>query len=128
MALNVMIVDDSPAMRAFIRRVIGLTGMEVQKIYEADDGEAALSLLKEHWIDLVLTDINMPHMNGEELMRQLEGDELLRSIPVIVVSTDASNTRVEKMLALGAKGYLPKPFPPEALRDQMEKLLGISHA
>lgn len=127
MALNIMIVDDSPVMRAFIRKVVGLTGLDVGEYCEAGDGDIALKLLEEHWVDLILTDINMPHMNGEELVLWLEGDELLRTIPVIVVSTDSSHSRVQRMLALGAKGYVSKPFLPEALRDEVEKVLGAGH-
>jgi two-component system chemotaxis response regulator CheY len=127
MALNIMIVDDSPVMRTFIRKVVGLTGLDVGEYCEAKDGEDALRLLRERWMDLVLTDINMPNMNGEEFVRRLESDELLRTIPVIVVSTDSSHSRVQQMLALGAKGYVTKPFLPEALRDEVEKILGVSH-
>lgn len=127
MALNILIVDDSPVMRAFIRRVVDLTGLDVGTYCEAGDGEEALKLLRERWMDLVLTDINMPRMNGEEFVRQLESDELLRTIPVIVVSTDSSQNRVQQMLALGAKGYVTKPFLPEVLRDEVEKVLGVSH-
>jgi two-component system chemotaxis response regulator CheY len=123
--LNIMIVDDSPVMRTFIRRVIGLTGLKVGDIYEASNGEEALRLLRDHWADLILTDINMPQMNGEELMRHLESDELLRMIPVLVVSTDSTEIRVQRLLALGAKGYLAKPFQPEALRDEVERALGV---
>lgn len=127
MALNILIVDDSPVMRAFIRRVVDLTGLDVGTYCEAGDGEEALKLLRERWMDLVLTDINMPRMNGEEFVRQLESDELLCTIPVIVVSTDSSHNRVQQMLALGAKGYVTKPFLPEVLRDEVEKVLGVSH-
>jgi two-component system, chemotaxis family, chemotaxis protein CheY len=128
MALKVMIVDDSPLMRAFIRKVVGLTGLEVGEFCEASDGEEALTSLRQHWIDLVLTDINMPRMNGEELVRRMESDDMMRTIPVIVISTDSSHSRVQKLLALGAKGYVCKPFAPEALRDEVEKVLSVSHA
>jgi len=127
MALNIMIVDDSPVMRSFIRKVFRLTGLDVGEFFEAGHGEEALRLLRERWVDLVLTDINMPNMDGEEFVRQLESDDMLRTIPVIVVSTDSSNSRVEKMLALGAKGYVTKPFLPGALRDEVEKVLGVAH-
>jgi two-component system chemotaxis response regulator CheY len=128
MALNILIVDDSRVMRAFIRKVVGLTGLEVGEFCEAGHGGEALALLKERWMDLVLTDINMPHMNGEEFVRRLESDELLKSIPVIVISTDSSTTRVQQMMALGAKGYVTKPFLPEVLRDEVEKVLGLANA
>lgn len=127
MALNIMIVDDSPMMRTFIRKVVDLTGLEVGSYCEAADGEEALKSLRVHWMDLVLTDINMPQMNGEQLIRCLEKDELLKTIPVIVVSTDSSHNRVQQMLTLGAKGYVSKPFLPEALRDEVEKVLKVNN-
>jgi len=85
-------------------------------------------LLGQSWVDLVLTDINMPDMNGEELVQRMEQDELLRSVPVIVVSTDASTNRVKKMMTLGARGYVTKPFPPDVLAMEMERVLEVSHA
>jgi two-component system chemotaxis response regulator CheY len=71
-----------------------------------------------------LTDINMPTMDGEEFLRQLAADEQLRSIPTIVISTDATGTRIERMKALGARGYIAKPFRPEDLRAELERSLG----
>jgi len=81
MAFTVLVVDDSPVMRSFIRRVMTLSGFELGQCYEAADGEEALARLKEHDVDVILTDINMPKMNGEELLRQLESDQRLRSVP-----------------------------------------------
>lgn len=128
MALNIMIVDDSPVMRIFLRKVVQLTGLSVGEFCEAGDGQSALESLRERWVDLILTDINMPRMNGEEFVRQLENDDVLRDIPVIVVSTDASRDRMERMLMLGARGYISKPFQPETLRDEVEKILGVQYA
>src|SRR5437667_12751659 len=110
MAWNVLIVDDSPVMRTFIRRVITLGAIGVGECRDAANGEEALALLREQWMDLILTDINMPGMNGEQLLRSLQDDQLLSTIPVIVVSTDASRNRTQQMLDLGAKGYIAKPF------------------
>lgn len=127
MALNIMIVDDSPVMRTFLRKVVQLTGLSVGEYCEAGDGEAALNALRERWMDLVLTDINMPRMNGEEFVRRVVSDETLCDIPVIVVSSDASRERMDRMIALGARGYISKPFLPETLRDEVEKVLGVQH-
>jgi two-component system chemotaxis response regulator CheY len=123
MAWNVLIVDDSRVMRAFIRKVITLAGIDVGECRDAASGEEALELLRAQWMDLILTDINMPGMNGEQLLECLQNDELLRAIPVIVVSTDASRSRVMRMLHLGAKGYIAKPFVPERLRDEVERVM-----
>jgi two-component system chemotaxis response regulator CheY len=127
MAVQLLIVDDSPAMRSFIVRVIELSGLETGKCLQAANGQEALDMLDEHRVDIILTDVNMPIMNGEEFMRRLEKDERLRTIPVLVVSTDGSEHRMRSMMALSAKGYLTKPFSPEVLRAKMEHLLGVPH-
>jgi len=125
MELHVLIVDDSPAMRNFIRRVLELSGLEVGLCLEASNGEQALRLLEDNWVDAVLTDINMPQMDGEELLRRMSEHDVLRLIPVLVVSTDRTEGRIQKMLTLGAKGYVTKPFAPETLREQLENTLGV---
>jgi len=127
MEVRVLIVDDSPAMRSFIRRVLELSGLEVGCCLEASNGQEALGVLADNWVDAVLTDINMPQMDGEELLRQMSGHEVLRSIPVLVVSTDRTEARIQKMLMLGAKGYVTKPFAPETLREELEHSLGVIH-
>ena len=124
MAFNVLLVDDSPAMRTFVRRVLALAGFDVGKCLEAGNGQEALDVLRAEWVDVILTDINMPVMDGEELARRLATDEVLRSIPVLVVSTDCTQARINRMLALGACGYVTKPFTPEMLGEQLEQVLG----
>lgn len=119
----VMIVDDSPVMRNFIKRVLSLSGLPIRGVMEAADGRAALDLLADHPVDLVLSDVNMPRLNGEEMLRHMELDDDLRRVPVIVVSTDSSSHRVQTMLAHGARGYVQKPFQPEALRAEIERVL-----
>lgn len=128
MAYRVLIVDDSPAMRSFVRRVIELSGFDLSDCFEAGDGDQALRLLGAQWVDAILTDINMPGMDGEELLRRLSADELLRSIPAIVISTDATRTRMDRLTTLGARGYVTKPFLPEDLREILERTLGAPNA
>jgi len=128
MAYRVLIVDDSAAMRAFIRKVIAISGFECEDHLEAANGQEALDMLKKEWVDLILTDINMPEMNGEEFVRRLENDECLRSIPVLVVSTDSTTQRIHQMLTLGAKGYIATPFTPEGLREELARLRGVLDA
>ncbi|HZU25593.1 MAG TPA: response regulator [Bryobacteraceae bacterium] len=123
MAWRVLVVDDSPVMRGFIRRVIRLSGFDAAECLEAGDGEQALRVLRSQAVDVILTDINMPVMDGEELMEQLAADDRLRSIPVLVVSTDATKLRMARMTELGALGYLSKPFSPEMLRSELERVL-----
>jgi len=125
MAYRVLITDDSPAMRAFVRRVIELSGFELSHCFEAGDGEEALELLRREWVDAILTDINMPGVDGEELLRRLAADEMLRSVPAIVISTDATENRISRLMSLGARGYVTKPFRPETLRSELERILGV---
>ncbi len=127
MAYCVMIVDDSRSMRSFVRRVMDLSGFEVDSCFDAANGAEALALLHAHPVDIILTDINMPEMNGEEFVRELEQEEKFRSIPVVVVSTDATQNRIRRMLDLGAKGYVVKHFSPEALRGELERVLGVTN-
>jgi two-component system chemotaxis response regulator CheY len=125
---NVLIVDDSPAMRKFVRRVLELTGLELGKCLEANNGQEALDLLRGESVDIVLTDINMPVMDGEELLRALKADNALQTIPVLVLSTDTSASRMRQMLELGAGGYVGKPFLPGDLGSEMSKLLtGVAY-
>lgn len=124
MAYSVLIVDDSPVMRSFIRRVLALSGFEVGEYVEAGNGEEALTQLAAHRVDVILTDINMPQMNGEELLRRLCADGVLKTTPTVVISTDATNDRIVRMIELGARGYMSKPFTPETLREELERVLG----
>ena len=128
MAFNVLIVDDSPAMRSFVRRVLEYSGFDIGVCAQAGNGEEALALLQRQWIDVILTDLNMPTMDGVEFMRRVEQDPVLRSIPVLVVSTDRTDRRVHQMLGLGAKGYVKKPFAAETLREELESVLEVNRA
>jgi two-component system chemotaxis response regulator CheY len=129
MAYSVLIVDDSAVMRTFIRRVMVLSGFEVGECLEAGNGEEALARLRDHGqIDVILTDINMPKMNGEQLLEQLGIDGLLKKVPTLVISTDATKDRILRMISLGAEGYMTKPFSPEALREELERILGGRNA
>ena len=128
MALSVLIVDDSPLMRAFVRRVMKLAGFDTADYVEASDGREALERLQTHHVDVILTDINMPGMNGEELLRELENNGTLRSVPALVISTDATRDRVDRMLELGAQGYVTKPFSPEVLGAELQRVLEGRHA
>ena len=126
MAFHLLVVDDSAAMREFIVRVIRLSDLDVGTCMQASNGQEALDLLRTHRVDLVITDVNMPVMNGEELLRCIDEDETLRTIPVLVISTDGSEHRMPRMKSSGARGYVQKPFSPGLLRSSMEQLLGLS--
>lgn len=117
MAFNVLVVDDSETMRAMIIRVIKLSGFETENIYEAGNGREALEVLDAAWVDLVLTDIHMPEMDGLELLRRLSIDPVLSKLPVIVVTSEGSEQPIREALTLGAKACIRKPFTPETVRQ-----------
>lgn len=124
MSFNILIVDDSPAMRRVVRRVMDISGVDVGKYMEAGNGLEALEVLRSDWVDLIMTDINMPEMDGEELLIEVRKDPMLTAIPVLVVSTDRSDARAKQMISLGADGYVSKPFMPATLSGEMYRLLG----
>ena len=128
MAYNILIVDDSATMRSIIKRTLGMAALDVGEYFEAGNGQEALQVLEREWIDVVLADINMPVMNGIELTQRMQASEALRGIPVVVVSTEASTTRIDELKAKGVKGYVHKPFTPEAIRDVITQVLGVCHA
>ncbi len=114
---SILIVDDSAVTRTMIKRTIGMTGLEVGRIHEAADGKAALELMRSHPMDLVLADLNMPVMDGSEMIHQMSGDDALKKIPVVVISAQPDQTKVARLKEQGVVGYLAKPFTPEGLRD-----------
>jgi two-component system chemotaxis response regulator CheY len=119
-----LIVDDSPVTRKMVRRAVGLAGLEIGEVHEAGNGQEALAQLAQHEVDLVLADINMPIMNGMELVERMSQDPALSGVPVVIVATPMSEMRVERLLDIGARAYLAKPFRPEALRDLVLEILG----
>jgi two-component system, chemotaxis family, chemotaxis protein CheY len=125
MAFNVLVVDDSAVMRAKIARVVRLSGVPLGEMYEAGDGAEGLRVVAEQWVDLVLLDINMPVMNGEEMLRRLRARPETASLPVIVVSTESSETRVHALEELGV-AFVHKPFAPEDLRDTIIRITGVT--
>ncbi len=123
MAFNVLIVDDSSSMRAVIKKAIRVSGFKVGDFLEAADGQEALAVLADGWVDVVLSDINMPNMNGLELMAAMQKDPLLREIPVVVVTTEGSQKKVQMVNEMGAKGYVQKPFLPEDIKRTLNDIM-----
>jgi two-component system chemotaxis response regulator CheY len=126
MTFNILIVDDSLSMRAVIKKIIGLSGIKTDKCYEAQNGREALAVLAENWVDIILSDINMPEMNGIEFLKALRSDQLYNEIPLIFISTEGNAERIAEATTLGAKGFLKKPFVPEELRKLLYEVLGLS--
>lgn len=128
MAFNILIVDDSETMRAVIKKTVNMSGVEVGELLEAANGLEALAILESRWVDVVLSDINMPEMGGVELLKLVKADEVMRNIPVIFISTESSQTRVDEAASLGVAAYIKKPFMPEAIREILLDVLGKAYA
>lgn len=125
MAFNLLIVDDSNSMRSVVKKIVAMTGLETDQLLEADNGRKALEVLNNNWVDAVILDINMPEMNGLELLKRMSGDPLMKNIPVVMMTTEASEAHMKTAFALGAKGFIRKPFIPEELRKMLLGVLGF---
>jgi len=124
MAYNVLIVDDSMPMRGVIKKIIKASGFNVKDFFEASNGNEALKLLNEEWIDLVLTDYNMPEMDGLELLDEIKKSDTSKSIPVVVITTEGSKKRLVEFLEKGAMDYIKKPFTPEEIKEKLNQIMG----
>lgn len=125
MAANVLVVDDSKIMRQMIKRTLRMAGLDIHEMYEASNGIEAFAQLAQHEVGVVILDINMPVMNGIQFLNRMHDDPRLRDVPVVIASTEGSETRIEQLLENGARGYLRKPFHPEQLRDTLAPMLGL---
>ena len=123
MAYNVLIVDDSQTMRTVIRKTVTLSGFDLGECWEARDGQEALETIRSRFVDLILTDLNMPVMNGLELLEELAKNEIFRKIPVALITTEGSEKAIEEAWALGIKAYIQKPFYPEIMRDLLNGIM-----
>ena len=124
MSLNVLVVDDSQTVRAVVAKTLRLTGAPIGEIFMAENGVEGLEVLRNQWVDLVLSDINMPIMGGVEMIERMKQDNVLKTIPVVVVSTEGSKTRMDELISKGVRAYIRKPFTPEAIRGIIDEIVG----
>ena len=122
MTIDVMIVDDSAAIRKILQRMLGQAGLSLGKILEAGDGVEALQKLKSQTVDLILSDINMPNMDGIQLLSELKLNSEHERIPVIMITTEGGEAKVMEAVQLGASGYVRKPFTSEQIKQKLEGL------
>jgi two-component system chemotaxis response regulator CheY len=127
MAVNLLIVDDSSVMRSMIVKALRMSGIDLGAIHQAGNGKEGLDRLDEHSIDLAIIDINMPVMNGEEMIDCMRSRSGTSHIPVIVISTEGSEARIEHLKEKGAR-FIHKPFTPERIRDAINELVGRLNA
>ncbi len=124
MAINVLIVDDSKIMRTMILKTLQMTGISMGEIFQAGNGREGLETLEQNWIDLAIIDINMPVMNGEEMIDHMRQNPEIQDTPVVVVSTEGSATRIARLEEKGVV-FVHKPFEAETIRDTILQLLKL---
>ena len=124
MSIRALIVDDSSVMRKIVERCLRQAGMDLGQVHEASNGAEALALVNENPIDLILSDINMPVMDGLEFIRHLKEIEGSKNIPIVMITTEGGEKSVLEALSLGAKGYIRKPFTPDQVKDHVIPVLG----
>jgi two-component system chemotaxis response regulator CheY len=118
-----MVIDDSATMRKIIMRTVRMSGLEFEKVDEAGSGVEALEKIKAGSVDVILCDINMPEMNGMDLVKQARQLPSCSATKIVMVSTESAQETIDQLLALGANGYITKPFTPEKFREKLAPLL-----
>src|SRR5271154_1409287 len=121
--VRALIVDDSSVMRKIVERSIRQAGIDLAEVREAANGAEALAVLKGNRVDLILCDINMPVMDGLEFLRQLQNLEDAKGVPVVMITTEGSESHVVQALSIGARGYIRKPFTPQQVKEHVVPLL-----
>lgn len=126
MAYNILIIDDSALTRTVMERTVRMCGVEINEIRTAAHGKDALTTLESFWPDLVFCDINMPVMDGLQFVQALQASDEWRDLPVVIVSTEGSETRMEELRRSGVQGYIRKPFAPEEVSAMIQQVLGAT--
>jgi len=121
-----LIVDDSSVMRKIVERALRQAGLSLNKVHEASTGVEALDLLKSERVQLILSDINMPMMDGLEFLRQLRMQQLAPDVPVVMITTESSEEHVREAIVAGAQGYIRKPFTAEQVKERVLPLLDLA--
>jgi len=123
MKWQILIVDDSNVVKAVLMKALDESGAPVRKVFDASNGRDALEILKHESIDLVFADINMPVMTGVELVEHMADDPALKSVPVIMISTEGSVSRREYLKSKGVRAYIRKPFTAEQIRTVVREVM-----
>ena len=119
MKLNILVVDDSAAIRKILVRVLSQAELPINQIHEANDGVEALNVLGTQDVNLVLSDVNMPNMDGLELLTKVRANASWAKMPVIMITTEGSQAKVLDAVRLGANGYVRKPFTSEQIKEKV---------
>jgi two-component system chemotaxis response regulator CheY len=121
--IRTLIVDDSSVMRKIVERALRQAGLDPMTVHEAGSGTEGLELLKDKQVDLILSDINMPSMDGLEFLRQIRAQNLAPGVPVVMITTESSEEHVKQAILAGAQGYIRKPFTAEQVKERVLPLL-----
>ena len=123
--LDVLIVDESPAIRKILQRMLRQTNIPIGTVYEAGDAVAALDTLKTQRISLIFSDINLPNMDGLELLTKVRAEKAWRDLPMIMVSTEGTHAKVLQAVERGASGFVRKPFTTEQINEKLSAVLHV---
>lgn len=123
MTKSILIIDDSRTTRGMIKRCLKMSGLVFEEVHEAENGRDGLEQLRDHTIDLVFTDLNMPEMTGFEFIDQLASEGTLPGMPLIVISTEGSVQRRQELQEKGIRRFIEKPFSPDQIREAVEDVL-----
>jgi two-component system chemotaxis response regulator CheY len=123
--IRTLIVDDSSVMRKIVERSLRQAGLDPLVVFEAGSGTEGLEVLRGKQVDLILSDINMPSMDGLEFLRQVRAQNLAPGVPIVMITTESSEEHVKQAIAAGAQGYIRKPFTAEQVK---ERVLPLVHA
>jgi len=124
--VRTLIVDDSSVMRKIVERALRQAGLDTMVVHEAGSGVEGLDLLRAKQVDLILSDINMPSMDGLEFLRQLRAQNLAPGVPVVMITTESSEEHVKQAILAGAQGYIRKPFTAEQVKERVLPLLNAA--
>ena len=124
--IRTLIVDDSSVMRKIVERSLRQAGLDPLVVFEAGSGTDGLELLKTQQVELILSDINMPSMDGLESLRQLRAQNLAPGVPVVMITTESSEEHVKQAILSGAQGYIRKPFTAEQVKERVLPLLNAA--
>lgn len=122
--MDVLIVDDSAAIRKILQRVLRQAEVPIGEVYEAGDGLEALNVLKRQKVGLILSDINMPNMDGLQFLTEVRAIEDWKSVPIVMITTEGSQNKVLEAVQLGASGYVRKPFTAEQIKEKLAGIIG----
>jgi two-component system chemotaxis response regulator CheY len=124
--IRTLIVDDSSVMRKIVERSLRQAGLDPMVVYEAGSGVEGLEVLRTKEVHLILSDINMPSMDGLEFLRQLRAQNLAPNVPVVMITTESSEEHVKQAILAGAQGYIRKPFTAEQVKERVLPLLNAA--